>query len=174
MLSGLVIFEKHSQFLLKVKDKFCLPLLKYCPAKITPDSLTYLRMVLGIDLYFLAYLEIKGLFWWLISFYILARFLDMFDGCLARLRGSVSAHGEFMDILADKFFHLVAFFVLIQLWPDFFVFPFIFLMMAAVLSAVLIGYFINKFQLTHQLCQLFEGVGYSVAIIIFIIQLVFR
>jgi len=171
--------EKQKVKLIAFKDKFCLPLVKRLPKRLTPNTLTYLRFLAAVALYLLLTLQVDYLLFWLITLYLAAKFTDMIDGCLARLKGQANQKGEFLDTLADKFFYLIGFLVLLKLWPDILAFHYLFLIMAVSSGLVIINRLrslINKKagQKSRLIRQLFEGAGYSVAIIIFIIQLVFR
>jgi len=170
--------EKQKQKLMIAKDYVCLPLVKCLSNKITPNSLTCLRILMAFGLYLLLIAEVRYLFWWAVVLYILAKFTDMIDGCLARYRNQTSLLGEFIDILADKFFYLIGFFVLVNLWPQVIAFHFIFLVMSVSITIVILNnikiIFEEKVREILRLARrLFEGLGYFTAIILLIIQLGF-
>lgn len=168
--------EKQKEILMRTKDKVCLPLVNKLSPKISPDTLTYSRILMAFGLYFLLVIKIRYLFLWLVILYLMAKFTDMIDGCLARIRNQTSLWGEFIDVLADKIFYLIGFLVLFSLWPEIIASRFIFLVIAV---AVIILIFDNLQVLLRKRIRgkvrmfrrLFEGIGYLIAIILLIVQL---
>lgn len=168
--------EKQKQKLMIAKDRICLPLVKRLSNKITPNTLTYLRILMAFSLYLLLVTEVSYLIWWTIVLYILAKFTDMIDGCLARLRNQTSLLGEYIDILADKIFYLVGFFVLVNLWLNILAFHFIFLVMSVSITIVIFNNFKVLFEkkvreTLRMMRRMFEGLGYITAVILLVIQL---
>lgn len=176
MQSWPAFVEAQKYKLTLFKDRWCFPLAKKFPNKISANSLTYLRILTAFSLYFLLVSKLSYLIYWIIILYFLAKFTDMLDGCLARVRGKTTPWGEFIDILADKLFYLVAFLALIHLWPEFIAFHYIFLIMAVSIFIVIASGFRRLFnkdtgEKSRMIRRLFEGFGYFTAIILLIIQL---
>lgn len=167
--------EKQKGKLMTFKDRFCLPLAARLPKRLTCNTLTYLRFLAAFTLYLLFAFQVDYLLFYLVILYLAAKFTDMLDGGLARIRGQAKQAGEFLDTLADKFFYLIGFFVLAKRWPDILAFHYLFIMLAISLGIVLFNRLrslINKQagKKSRMTRQLFEGVGYLVAILMFVIQ----
>jgi phosphatidylglycerophosphate synthase len=85
-------------------------LMRYWPSWITPNSLSYVRVVI------LAPLVLYCLFFGLITAaclaFLLAGLLDALDGTLARLRNATSPYGAFLDALSDKLLNVPIMFFL--------------------------------------------------------------
>lgn len=168
--------EKQKEKLMAFKDRWCFPLAKKFPKKISANSLTYARVLMAFGLYFLLLNKSPYLIYWITILYILAKFTDMLDGCLARIRSQITPWGEFIDTLADKFFYLIGFLALIYLWPEIIAFHYIFLIMAISIFIVIFNGFRKLFKInvgrkSRMTRQLFEGLGYLTALILLIIQL---
>jgi CDP-diacylglycerol--glycerol-3-phosphate 3-phosphatidyltransferase len=169
--------EMQKSKLMAFKDKGCFPLVEKFPNKISANCLTYFRILLAFGLYFLLIIKSPHLVYWIIILYLLAKFTDMLDGCLARSRQQITPWGEFIDTLADKFFYLIGFLVLTTLWPEILAFHYIFLIMAISVFIVVFNGFRKLFKKdvgikSRMMRQLFEGLGYLVAVILLIIQLI--
>jgi phosphatidylglycerophosphate synthase len=67
---------------------------------VTPNQLTALTVILAVAGAFLLALGDRGLQNWGATLFVLARFLDHFDGELARLTGASSRFGYFFDYTA--------------------------------------------------------------------------
>lgn len=74
-------------------------LVQYFPAWVTPNTLSYLRIVLVPVLFYL--LSINQLVWAVVIF-IFAASTDFMDGTLARKKDLVSDLGKALDPIADK------------------------------------------------------------------------
>lgn len=74
--------------------------LRYVPGWITPDRLSYLRII-ALPVLFGTY-SLFPLF--ATSVYVLGAVTDFLDGALARARGQFSAHGKRLDEVTDKLF----------------------------------------------------------------------
>ena len=74
-------------------------LLKLIPFSITPNQVTYLRIILTPLLGWLFYKEIYA--WGLILF-LLTMLTDAIDGAMARTRNQITDLGKMLDPLADK------------------------------------------------------------------------
>ena len=167
--------EDKKNGLMVGKDKFIAPLLKKISRRITPDSLTYFRILLAAGLYFLLVLKVPYLFGWAVIFYIICKFTDLLDGALARARGITSVWGGFIDVLADKIFYLIGFFVLLSLWSDFYAFHFMFLVKAVSITILLVNVLSLLFKKKvisglRMFRRLFEIFSYFLGTILLILQ----
>jgi len=80
-------------------DYLVKPLLPLIPAKLMPNHLTFVRLLLSpvlMGLLYFGYYKIG-----LVLFSVLA-LTDMFDGSIARLRDQITVWGELWDPIADK------------------------------------------------------------------------
>lgn len=73
--------------------------LKLIPAKVTPNQITILRILLTPVVLWLLW---KSSYEAGIALFLLVAFTDMLDGSLARTRGQVSSWGMIWDPVADK------------------------------------------------------------------------
>lgn len=177
MQSWSAFVEKQKEKLMAFKDRWCFPLAKKLPQKISANSLTYLRVLMAFGLYFLLVNKSSYLIYWIIILYFLAKFTDMLDGCLARIRNKITPWGEFIDTLADKFFYLISFLALSNIWPEIIAFHYIFLVMAVSMFIVIVNGLRKLLNLkvggkSRMIRRIFEGLGYLVAAILLIIQLI--
>lgn len=86
-------------------NEYSEPLLKKTfPSWISPNSITYFRILLALPTLCLLFFEFKN---WAIAIYIVAGLLDYADGALARGRKIESDWGKFLDPLADKIFFIL-------------------------------------------------------------------
>lgn len=73
--------------------------LKLIPAKVSPNQITILRILLTPAVLWLLWVESYEMG---ISLFLLVAFTDMIDGSLARTRGQVTSWGMLWDPVADK------------------------------------------------------------------------
>ena len=132
-------------------------------------------MFLGLALYVVIIFKAPFLLLWLIVLYLAAKFTDLLDGYLARIFNRQSDWGEFIDTLADKFFYLMGFWALLKLWPLVLAFHLMFLIIA-VSVLIVVGNGLRRYFLrqpgrkSQMLRQLFEGLGYVLAMIMLLIH----
>ncbi|KAL8946183.1 MAG: hypothetical protein Q9222_007390 [Ikaeria aurantiellina] len=82
----------------KVKDRIFLPSCSYLPTWITPLQLTAAAFIAGL---LSGYFAASSFILLSLSFWTLNRILDCMDGSLARIRGTASDLGGFLDLLGD-------------------------------------------------------------------------
>lgn len=90
------------------KEKLTRKIVGYFPSFITPNSLTWLRI---LTLPVIIALIIKNDYAWALAFFIFAFALDLFDGALARSRGQITTFGALFDPFADKLVFLTVLFL---------------------------------------------------------------
>src|SRR3989344_4305492 len=75
---------------------------RYWPRFITPNHLTFLRMVISVILFVLLFYYQKDEGLLIISLFIIGAFTDMLDGSIARGLNKITKWGEFWDPVADR------------------------------------------------------------------------
>lgn len=98
--------DKLQSFLEEIdgyRDKFLFLFIKpYWPRKITPNHVTYLRLVIGIGLFVLLFwfkIEDKAL---IISLFCVGAITDLIDGPVARGTNRVTEFGAMLDSTSDR------------------------------------------------------------------------
>lgn len=69
------------------------------PSWLTPNAITWLRLVLLFPTLWLAY---TGHWWWTFALVSVATFMDFLDGAVAEARNACSRLGAILDPIADK------------------------------------------------------------------------
>ncbi len=77
-------------------------LLRAVPLWISPNGVTYFRVIMVIPIFLLLYFDYKLL---AITAYVVNSLLDYVDGALARSRNCESDWGKFLDPMADKIYY---------------------------------------------------------------------
>ena len=95
-----------SYYFIEQRDRYLGVLARRLPSWITPNGLTVFRF-LPLAPMFLAYKSDMPLL--VVLLFLLAFFLDLVDGTLARLRQVTSNFGGALDSLADKILFLITF-----------------------------------------------------------------
>ncbi|KAG9240783.1 hypothetical protein BJ878DRAFT_270487 [Calycina marina] len=91
----------YDNYLRHLKDRIGTPLCRTLPPGITQNHLTLAAFVSGLLAVGTAALRSSQLSRWPLVFWLLNRFLDGADGTLARMRGTATALGGFLDLLGD-------------------------------------------------------------------------
>src|SRR3989338_3811242 len=92
------------------KDQLFIGLAKLLPDKISPNQITFGRLILNLFWLPLAILKPQL---WLIIFFFIGYFLDLLDGSLARLKNKTTYLGQYLDTFSDRINH-ISFFILIN------------------------------------------------------------
>lgn len=101
------------------RDKFLFLFIKpYWPRNITPNHVTYIRLVIGILLFFLLFflkIEDKIL---IVSLFVIGTITDLIDGPIARGTNQVTELGATLDPLSDRILVIpIAFYALLKIHP---------------------------------------------------------
>ncbi|MFN3301946.1 MAG: CDP-alcohol phosphatidyltransferase family protein [Patescibacteria group bacterium] len=80
-------------------EKFFLSLVKFLPSWLKPNHLSIIRILMIFPILFFLYTHQNIIAFFL---FLLAVFLDIMDGVLARARFQITKIGEWLDPLADK------------------------------------------------------------------------
>lgn len=83
--------------------------------KSLPNTLTLFRIALVPLFVVVFYLPFSEHYFWAAVIFAVAGFTDFFDGMLARMMGTTSALGAFLDPVADKLMVVVALTLLVKL-----------------------------------------------------------
>jgi phosphatidylglycerophosphate synthase len=99
-------------------ELFFLVIKPYWPRRITPNHVTYIRIIAGIALAVLLFgfaIEDKAL---ILSLFCIGAFTDLLDGSVARGINKVTEFGSILDSIADRFLIIpIAVYSLIQPHP---------------------------------------------------------
>src|SRR3990167_8585399 len=85
--------------IIEKKDALLAPLVRIIPPAVTPNQLSITRLVLTVPIVMLLLYEYRAGAFFL---FLVAVFLDMLDGALARSRNRTSTSGAYLDPIADK------------------------------------------------------------------------
>ena len=91
----------YDNYLRHVKDWSGTPLCRILPTVITPNQVTLAAFISGLLAIGTAAHPSSSSTYWPLLFWLSNRFLDGADGTLARMRGTASALGGFLDLLGD-------------------------------------------------------------------------
>ena len=91
----------YDNYLRHLKDWIGTPLCRILPSGITPNHITLAAFVSGLLAVGTAALPTSQSSHWPLIFWLLNRLLDGADGTLARMRGTATALGGFLDLLGD-------------------------------------------------------------------------
>ncbi|KAG4421095.1 hypothetical protein IFR04_005738 [Cadophora malorum] len=91
----------YDNYLRHVKDWSGTPLCRILPTAITPNQVTLAAFISGLLAVGTAAHPTSSSTHWPLLFWLSNRFLDGADGTLARMRGTASALGGFLDLLGD-------------------------------------------------------------------------
>jgi len=87
----------------KLRDELLFLFIKpYWPRKITPNRITYIRVVIGILLFVLLFFFKIEDNWLIISLFFIGVITDLFDGSVARGTNQVTEFGAMLDPTADR------------------------------------------------------------------------
>ncbi len=92
------MYDNHLRHL---KDWVATPLCRILPSRITPNHVTLAAFVSGLLAVGTAALSTSPTCRWPLLFWLFNRLLDSADGTLARIRGTATALGGFLDLLSD-------------------------------------------------------------------------
>ena len=91
----------YDNYLRHLKDWLGTPFCRTLPSGITPNHITLAAFVSGLLAVGTAALRTSQPSRWPLIFWLLNRLLDGADGTLARMRGTATALGGFLDLLGD-------------------------------------------------------------------------
>ncbi|KAG9237301.1 hypothetical protein BJ875DRAFT_164583 [Amylocarpus encephaloides] len=91
----------YDNYLRHLKDWIGSPLCRILPSGITANHITLAAFVSGLLAVGTAALSTSSSSHWPLVFWLLNRLLDGADGTLARMRGTATALGGFLDLLGD-------------------------------------------------------------------------
>ena len=91
----------YDNYLRHLKDRIGTPLCRILPPGITPNHITLAAFVSGLLAVGTAALSTSQSSYWPLIFWLLNRLFDGIDGTLARMRGTTTALGAFLDLLGD-------------------------------------------------------------------------
>lgn len=94
------------RFLESLRAGMIRPLVRWVPAPVTPNALSWARLFLAVVL---AWLLWSGMFPAALAVYLVAVATDALDGELARIRGHTTRFGARLDPAIDKVLHWVLF-----------------------------------------------------------------
>ena len=83
----------------RMKDQGVEPICRYLPSQLSPNLLTAFAFISGLAACYSATISERRLL--SVSLWLLNRLLDCLDGSLARVRGTTSELGGFLDLLSD-------------------------------------------------------------------------
>lgn len=127
------------------KEQLAYKIVRHVPARISPQQLSYLRLLLAWPL---IWSLINGLSALALSIFVFCALLDYLDGPLARLTNRVTNWGKLLDPFADK---VIALPVIIILGPT---------MIPSVLIWLLLGLEILLIAMSLILKPIFEQLGW--------------
>lgn len=85
-------------FLRTLKDRLLSPLARRVGRRVSPSTITILAFIVGLAAAYGASRRAYGL---ALGFWLVNRFLDGFDGTLARVAGTASPLGAYLDLVLD-------------------------------------------------------------------------
>ncbi|KAH7381001.1 hypothetical protein BKA64DRAFT_727689 [Cadophora sp. MPI-SDFR-AT-0126] len=91
----------YDNYLRHVKDWAGTPLCEILPSSITPNQISLAAFILGLLAVGTAALSTSPSNHWPVIFWLLNRLFDGADGTSARMRGTATALGGFLDLLGD-------------------------------------------------------------------------
>ncbi|PVH75134.1 hypothetical protein DL98DRAFT_602336 [Cadophora sp. DSE1049] len=91
----------YDNYLRHLKDWIGTPLCQALPSAITPNHVTLAAFISGLLAVGTAALSTSPSSHWPLIFWLLNRLFDGADGTLARMRGTATALGGFLDLLGD-------------------------------------------------------------------------
>lgn len=91
----------YDNYLRHLKDRITTPLCRTLPSGITPNHITLAAFISGLLAVGTAALGTSQSSHWPLIFWLLNRLLDGADGTLARVQGTATALGGFLDLLGD-------------------------------------------------------------------------
>lgn len=91
----------YDNYLRHLKDRIGTPFCRILPSGITPNHITLAAFVSGLLAVGTAAFSASPPSYWPLIFWLLNRFFDAADGTLARMRGTATALGGFLDLLGD-------------------------------------------------------------------------
>ena len=92
------MYDNHLRHL---KDVIGTPVCRALPSGTTPNHITLAAFISGLLAVGTAALSTSRSSYWPLIFWLLNRLLDGADGTFARMRGTASALGGFLDLLGD-------------------------------------------------------------------------